>query len=644
MIWPSYIPKTFNADNHLTRAAKGSNSMPLYEYDTNADNMLAIDESANDRILVGTDNVIANLTSIIQQHHARTSTAAILALDGNYGVQWDALLTRLSEAAERAGLVLEPIHINTVFKSQEEIDAYKAPFITNDPSFGYENSTGRIQHIMDMEKVNALRAKLEKARECRTSTLSAVVVFGSGAAIEELNGVYDYRCFFEMTVAPIMQHLWAGTLVPFGNYKPRKDYTWKELYYVDFNLLANHKWYLLEHMDFFVDAVDLERLTLIPKKEYDLLITTLLKNPIKQIRVFMPGPWGGYRFKDVWEVEGLANSAWNNIASPKLDLRLDIGKGKKIRLPSINLLQYGDKLVGSFWDKEVPKWWPIIAAIDDGYFPDETTPLERTSMPSHSHPPTDYVRRKFNEQFGRYETYYIVEAYENAATIMGFRDDADLEEWERKCREADKNKAIIPDWKEYVKIWNTSVGDLFLIPPGTTHGHGGRQMVLELDTTVNTSTCEYSFFMHDYGRNSWDDNSQAMTGKPMKLHCEHGFNVEKWRREKWVAENLRAKPKVVKWTQEYCMEQYSTLPEMPFHIERFHFTKRAENDTMGRWMQIVTLTVGSSVTIRSIENPEFQTTIEWLQAAVIPASYGAYEFVNNNEGQCTVVQIRMKKG
>ena len=49
-------------------------------------------------------------------------------------------------------------------------------------------------------------------------------------------------------------------------------------------------------------------------------------------------------------------------------------------------------------------------------------------MPIHNHPGSDYVKKHFNEPLGRYETYYIAEAYEGANTWMGFKDDADLEE------------------------------------------------------------------------------------------------------------------------------------------------------------------------------------------------------------------------
>ncbi|MCI5754757.1 MAG: hypothetical protein MR241_00500, partial [Firmicutes bacterium] len=56
------------------------------------------------------------------------------------------------------------------------------------------------------------------------------------------------------------------------------------------------------------------------------------------------------------------------------------------------------------------------------YFP-EPQPAERISMPIHNHPGSDYVKKHFNEPLGRYETYYIAEAYEGANTWMGFKDD-----------------------------------------------------------------------------------------------------------------------------------------------------------------------------------------------------------------------------
>ena len=118
-------------------------------------------------------------------------------------------------------------------------------------------------------------------------------------------------------------------------------------------------------------------------------------------------------------------------AYPELSILIDVDREEQLNLPFVNLMQYPDKLLGRYLSETYPHLFPLDAWLDDGYFPDKQ-PAERISMPIHTHPSTDYVKTNFNEPIGRYETYYIAEAYEGANTWMGFYNDADLEEWEAK--------------------------------------------------------------------------------------------------------------------------------------------------------------------------------------------------------------------
>lgn len=83
---------------------------------------------------------------------------------------------------------------------------------------------------------------------------------------------------------------------------------------------------------------------------------------------------------------------------------------------------------------------------------------------------------------------------------------------------------------------------------------------------------------------------------------------------------------------------------MPFEIERYHFTRRAGADTEGKFIHTVTLPVGNEVTIRSRNNPTRCNTIRKWQSAIVHACIGPYEFVNADGGQCTIVQLRWKRG
>lgn len=61
-------------------------------------------------------------------------------------------------------------------------------------------------------------------------------------------------------------------------------------------------------------------------------------------------------------------------------------------------------------------------------------------------------------------------------------------------------------------------------------------------------------------------------------------------------------------------------------------------------MHIVTLTEGKNVTIRSIDHPEYCTSIERLQACIIPTCFGRHEYINEDGSHAMVVLIRLKKG
>lgn len=596
--------------------------MPLYEGRHNAENVIKISNAAKSAISFTAEETVARLLDVI------ASADGAVALDGWYGVDYAAVVAALKDR----GCSAEFVNVNTLFLDDEAIAVYKKPFITDDPGFGYCNMDGAIIDIMDKGKVAALKASLKRG----------VVVYGCGAAIPELFDGYAVTMYMDKTRQPLLWQMWDGKLAPFGSDEPKAGYDWKEYYYCDYYLLHFQKHFLIEKMDYYVEAINFDTMKMMPRAAYDEVIKTMLKYPVKEVEIYQPGPWGAYRYKDFWDIKGLECNAWNELAGPELSILIDVGGSEMLNMPFVNLMQYADDLVGPYLNKTYPHLFPLDAWLDDGYFP-EKTPAERISMPIHTHPSTDYVKKHFNEPIGRYETYYIAEAYEGANTWMGFFNDVDLEEWERKCRESN-NLKVIEDWKDYICNWESRVGDLYLIPPGTDHGHGGNQMVLELDTCPSIAGTEYSFFTYDFARNSWDDNTKTMTGKPLKMHMDHSFNCSKFRREDYVDKKLRAKPSVVKWTKDFYLDRYSSVPEMPFEIERLHYYKTAEYDTEGKFCHVITLTVGKKAKIYSKADPSLCTEINLFQAAVIPASFGEYVIESSGDGANTATLVRWKKG
>jgi hypothetical protein len=613
--------------------------MPLYEDRTNAENKIKVKAETKKSVIVGNNNVSNKILQIIKEQKARSGKTVKIAIDAWYGVSWVTIIELIKQAESLNGLHFIYESFASVFKGKDEINTYKKPFLTEDPGFGWSNTEGCIMDIVDVRKLDSLKEKIAKE-----TSVDAIIVYGYGSTIAESKDYVDIRFYADMTQQQLLWKMWVGELVPFGQDKAKKDYFWKEYYYCDFYLLHHHKPFAFSNMDYYLDVTDVQQVKIMPKSAFDDIVETMVKYPVKEVKIFQPGPWGAYRHKDLFNVKGLEINAWNELAGPELNILIDIGEDYLINMPVTNLLAHGEKFVGPYIHNNLPGMLPFDVWLDDGYFP-EPVPQERSSMPIHNHPGTDYVKRHFNEPIGRYETYYIAEAYVGANTIMGLKDDADLELWERKCRESWEKQEPISDWKDFMKIWPTNVGDLFLIPPGTTHGHGGNQMVLEMDTSASPCGTEYSFFTYDFMRNSWDDKKKSMTGKPMSLHLDHGFNNEKWRDENWVNRHLRVRqPDVIRWNKECSLDKYKMIKEMPFEIERLHFTKRGEHDTEGKFIHIASLTLGKRIKIRSLSNPDLETEIDQWQSCLIPAAFGKYECINMSEGACTLVYLRWAKG
>lgn len=599
--------------------------MPLYEYSKNAENHVDL-KGKQSQAVIGTEQVTRALAELCRK--------GPMAADGWYGVDWDAFRRSMEKVCP--GLVC--VHAYTIYKSQEEIAAYQKRYETDDPSFGWVNSDGVLEDLIDSEKVQTLVEQIRQAKQ----EGRPILVYGPGAAVQPLREECETLVYLDFTMQPMLWKMWGGKLEPFASMEPVKDYSWKKYYYNDFYLLYRQKKAIFPCMDWYVDAVHADCLKMLPADVYQEMIDELVKGPVKQVKILQPGPWGAYRYRDLWEVEGLECNAWNELAGIELSILIDIGQEEMFNIPAQNIMQRPVQMVGQYIHETYPDLMPLQVWLDDGYFPEEQ-PLERVCMPVHDHPSTAYVKEHFNEPLGRYETYYIVESYKGSATLMGYKESANLEEWESLCRDSE-NKKVIPNWQDYVAKWDTNVGDLFLIPPGTSHGHGGNQMILEMDTGPSVAGTEYSFFTYDFARHTWDDDTKTMTAPPMKMHLKHSFDNQKWVRENRVQAYHRARPIAVDGNGKFRKDRYTTLPEQPFHIERLFFEHRAENDTEGKYMQIVTLTEGSRVTIRSLEHPEYSTTIERLQACILPAGFGKHEYINEDGSHAMVVLIRMKRG
>lgn len=120
------------------------------------------------------------------------------------------------------------------------------------------------------------------------------------------------------------------------------------------------------------------------------------------------------------------------------------------------------------------------------------------------HPSDDYALEHENE-FGKTEMWYVVDAEENASLYYGFKEKITKDEF-KKAIETN----TLTDVLNKVSV---KKGDCFFIEAGTVHAIGAGLLIAEIQQNSNTT-----YRVYDYGRVGAD-------GKPRELHTEKALAV-----------------------------------------------------------------------------------------------------------------------
>lgn len=119
------------------------------------------------------------------------------------------------------------------------------------------------------------------------------------------------------------------------------------------------------------------------------------------------------------------------------------------------------------------------------------------------HPEDDYALKHAND-YGKYESWYILDAANGASLVAGTNtSDA------QTIKEALENNTL----ENYLQKWPVHKGDYITIPAGMLHALGKDILALEVGTNSNTT---YRFY--DYGRVDANGNTRP-------LHLKESFDV-----------------------------------------------------------------------------------------------------------------------
>lgn len=145
----------------------------------------------------------------------------VVAFDGYATADWTRMVNLLSQQLIGKGIDVEAFPFAEVFKSEQEIADIIDPNLewdtTKDPSLLFGRLIKRsFEDFFDTRKVAAFRSRLEGLK-APVEKGRVLIVFGSGCLVKELLGLYDVKCYFDVTPKESILRIRRGQYANMGD-------------------------------------------------------------------------------------------------------------------------------------------------------------------------------------------------------------------------------------------------------------------------------------------------------------------------------------------------------------------------------------------------------------------------------------------
>jgi mannose-6-phosphate isomerase class I len=563
----------------------------------------------------------------------RRNGFCVLALDGYISAPFEVFARQTARLLLQQGLQVRMMDTAALYKEEGLLGAqllYNLPEDrVEDPPLLYGRLYGGgYEGLMDE---GAIRSRKEEISRFRAEGLGVLIVHGNGCLIEELRSLADIRCYLDVTQKRSVlniKHGRAGNL-GFRNPKPYAP-TLRHAYYVDFEVAAALRGEIIRGrlLDYYIASDDVDDMRLLPFDAFLGICGALASYPFRCRPVYIEGVWGGFYIKHLRRLpESLRNCAWCFDLIPMEVSIVAEMDGLQLELPFYCFVQtMGKELMGETCVEKFGGYFPIRFNYDDTFH-------ASGNMSIQCHPDSAYVR-EHNDELGRQdESYYIVVAGQGAKTYCGFNENADVGEFIGECKRSEREGTFI-DYDKYVRSEPSKPGMQFLIPAGTIHASGRNQVILEIGSLTIGS---YTYKMYDYLRKDLD-------GRLRPIHTVHGEAVlRRERKGEWVRKNLIQEPRAVRKDEEGEELVVGEHELLYFSLRNLRFTTRMTDEASDRF-HVLVLVEGEKVLIRSLEDPSKYFVQHYMDMVVVPASFGAYELLNQGEGTVVVHKTMLKDG
>jgi hypothetical protein len=506
----------------------------------------------------------------------------------------------LSEVEQALQQYLRPatiIRASDGYKSPAAIEAMLHPLLGDDRVFARMNGLT----IADYFDPALLAQQQQSAFEAAGLT----VVLGTGASLIAPHAttlVYADMARWEIQLRWRNQQL---ANLGLDNHAEGIAPKYKCGYFVEWRAADRLKKTLLSRINFVLDTNIANSPKLISGNDFRRALHSIAHQPFRVVPYFDPGPWGGHWMEEVCDLPRNApNHAWCFDCVPEENSLL-LGFGdRRFEIPAIDLVfaepqaLLGDSVHGRF-GTEFPIRFDLLDTMGGG------------NLSLQVHPLTEYIQDKFGMAYTQDESYYLLDAADNACVYLGLKDDADPDTFLSELRTAQTTQQFPAD--AFVNAWPARKHDHFLIPAGTVHCSGKDSMVLEISATPYI----FTFKLWDWGRVGLDD-------LPRPIHIDHGeANIQWDRRTGWVQDNLINRINPIAEGRGW-REESTGLHEREFIESRRHwFTGTVPHHT-GGGVNVLNLVEGAEVIVESPAAAFPPFIVHYAETFIVPAAVGEY--------------------
>lgn len=526
---------------------------------------------------------------------AQLSGCRVFAVDFYVGVMEDDVIAEFRSLP--CDVVIET---RGLLKPEPEIRRMTERFMTDDVLFGYVTNT-RIPDYFDPDKLEDARRKVAQAQ-------GRVLVIGTGAALvteqcEDVTLVYADMARWE-----IQQRFRAHKVKALGvdNREDAVSLQYKRGYFNDWRVCDIYKESLFPKVDYWLDTNKPDEPKMITRETFFEGIGRTARSPFRVVPFFDPAPWGGQWMKDVCDLDrNVSNYGWCFDCVPEENSLLFEVDGHLFEIPSVDLvLLKSTELLGAPVEARFGKDFPIRFDFLDT--------IGGGNLSLQVHPTTQFIRENFGMWYTQDESYYMLDAGEDAVVYLGLKTGVDKDAMIADLREAQKGNLVF-DAEKYVNKIPAKKHDHFLIPGGTVHCSGAGGMVLEISSTPNIFTFKL-----------WDWQRLGLDGKPRPINVERGKCVINWQRNTdYVHSRLRNQVTQVA-AGDGWREERTGLHENEFIETRRHwFTVPVTHHTGGS-VNVLNLAEGDEAVVESPTGAFEPFVVHYAETFIIPACVGEY--------------------